>query len=75
MTISRRNLFKVGLAAGAALSLPSILRAQTQPSSDRTVRVVVGNLTVFDPVVTTSDYTWNHAFVDLRHVVRNRRER
>lgn len=62
MTISRRNLFKVGLAAGAALSLPSILRAQTQPSSDRTVRVVVGNLTVFDPVVTTSDYTWNHAF-------------
>lgn len=62
MEISRREIIKTGLAAGAALSIPSVLRAQTPPSFDRTVRVVVGDLSVFDPVVTTSDYTWDHAF-------------
>ncbi|MGX9147941.1 ABC transporter substrate-binding protein [Mesorhizobium sp. 128a] len=61
MTISRREIIKTGLAAGAALSVPSILRAQTSPTSDRTVRMVMGNLSVFDPVVTTSDYTQDHA--------------
>ncbi|KUM24107.1 peptide ABC transporter substrate-binding protein [Mesorhizobium loti] len=62
MTITRRNLFKTGLAAGAALSIPSVLRAQASPTPDRTVRMVLGNLTVFDPVVTTSDVTYTHAF-------------
>ncbi|AZN98034.1 MAG: ABC transporter substrate-binding protein [Mesorhizobium sp.] len=61
MTISRRNLFKVGVAAGAALSIPSVLRAQTSPAPDRTVRMVIG-LGVFDPVVSTSDTTFTHAF-------------
>ncbi|MBM2716239.1 ABC transporter substrate-binding protein [Mesorhizobium caraganae] len=60
MTISRRNLFKVGIAAGTALSFPSVLRAQTSP--DRTVRMVIENLSVFDPVVTTADVTFTHAF-------------
>lgn len=63
MTISRRNLFKMGVAAGMAVSGPSILRAQTAPTAARTVRmVVIGNISVFDPVVTTSGDTWDHAY-------------
>ncbi|MBX5199786.1 ABC transporter substrate-binding protein [Rhizobium laguerreae] len=62
MKISRRDLVKASLVVGTALTVPEILRAQTLPRLDRTVRVVVGNLTVFDPVVTTADVTWNHAF-------------
>ncbi|MER9470528.1 ABC transporter substrate-binding protein [Mesorhizobium sp. M0482] len=61
MTISRRNLFKAGLAAGAALSMPSVLRAQTAAADARAVRMALGNLRVFDPVVTASDDTVTHA--------------
>ncbi|TIV88829.1 MAG: ABC transporter substrate-binding protein, partial [Mesorhizobium sp.] len=39
MTLSRRDLFRAGIAAGAAISVPSILRAQTPPSPNRTVRM------------------------------------
>ncbi|MBY3490111.1 ABC transporter substrate-binding protein [Rhizobium laguerreae] len=62
MEISRRNLIKASMVVGSALSVPAVLRAQTLPSLERTVRVVVGNLTVLDPVVTTADSTWDHAF-------------
>ncbi|MES0101718.1 ABC transporter substrate-binding protein [Mesorhizobium sp. M0019] len=62
MTISRRELIKAGLAAGAALSVPSVLRAQTSPTPDRTVRMVIENLSALDPVVSTSDGTFTHAF-------------
>ncbi|RWO94843.1 MAG: ABC transporter substrate-binding protein [Mesorhizobium sp.] len=62
MTISRRNLFKVGMAAGAALSMSSVVRAQTALADARTVRMALGNLRVFDPVVTTADDTFSHAF-------------
>ncbi|RWQ68161.1 MAG: ABC transporter substrate-binding protein [Mesorhizobium sp.] len=62
MNISRRNLFQAGIAAGAALSIPSVLRAQTSPTPGRTVRMVIDNLSVFDPVVTTADATYTHAF-------------
>ncbi|WP_192249582.1 ABC transporter substrate-binding protein [Mesorhizobium silamurunense] len=62
MTISRRNLMKMGVAAGAALSIPSVLRAQTSPDAARTVRMVIQDLSVFDPVVTTSDPTHTHAY-------------
>ncbi|RWN24342.1 ABC transporter substrate-binding protein [Mesorhizobium sp.] len=61
MTISRRNLIKTGLAAGTALSIPSVLRAQTAPTADRTTRMVTDNLSVFDPVFTTADATIGHA--------------
>lgn len=61
MTISRRRLFKAGIAAGAALSIPTLLRAQTSPTLDRTVRMVIDNLTSFDPVVSTTDATAIHA--------------
>ncbi|UVC15402.1 ABC transporter substrate-binding protein [Mesorhizobium onobrychidis] len=61
MTISRRQIIKTGIAAGAVLSIPSVLRAQTSPTPNRTVRMVKGDLSVFDPVVTTASYTWDHA--------------
>ncbi|HEV2897958.1 MAG TPA: ABC transporter substrate-binding protein [Pseudaminobacter sp.] len=62
MTISRRNLIRLGMAAGTALSIPSVLRAQTLPADARTVRMVIGDLSVFDPVVTTAAETSTHAF-------------
>ncbi|MEI9412891.1 ABC transporter substrate-binding protein [Mesorhizobium salmacidum] len=60
MTISRRDLIKTGMAAGTALSFPSVLRAQTSPSADRTVRMAMHDLTVFDPIFTTTDPTQTH---------------
>lgn len=63
MTLTRRNLIKSGLAAGTAISLPSVLRAaQTAPAPGRTVRMVMGaDLQVFDPVYTTTNITTCHA--------------
>ncbi|MER8435002.1 MULTISPECIES: ABC transporter substrate-binding protein, partial [Mesorhizobium] len=60
MRISRRNLIKMGMAAGTALSMPSVLRAQTEPTAARTVRMMMGNLTVFDPIFNTDDRTSIH---------------
>ncbi|MER9921295.1 MULTISPECIES: ABC transporter substrate-binding protein, partial [unclassified Mesorhizobium] len=60
MTISRRKLIKMGMAAGASLSMPSVLRAQTEPTAARTVRMMMGDLTVFDPIFTTGDLTSIH---------------
>ncbi|ESX08400.1 peptide ABC transporter substrate-binding protein [Mesorhizobium sp. LSJC265A00] len=59
MTISRRDLIKFGVAAGTALSIPSVLRAQTTDA--RTVRMVKnGDLSVFDPTLTTANITADH---------------
>ncbi|MCV3244121.1 peptide/nickel transport system substrate-binding protein [Mesorhizobium robiniae] len=61
MAISRRDLIKVGLATGTALSIPSVLRAQMAPAEARTVRMVFGTgLTVFDPIYSTSYDAGNH---------------
>ncbi|CAH2394406.1 ABC transporter substrate-binding protein [Mesorhizobium ventifaucium] len=61
MAISRREIIKTGLAAGAAVSIPAVLRAQTLPADARTVRVVKpGFLTVFDPVATTTYNSADH---------------
>ncbi|BAV50269.1 dipeptide/oligopeptide ABC transporter substrate-binding protein [Mesorhizobium loti] len=60
MIITRREIIKAGLAAGTAMSIPSVLRAQTAPTAARTVRMVMGDLSVFDPVVTTASVTFNH---------------
>ncbi|MER8461145.1 ABC transporter substrate-binding protein [Mesorhizobium sp. M1300] len=60
MKISRREMIKAGLAAGTVLSIPSVLRAQTAPTAARTARMVLGDLSVFDPVVTTTYNTANH---------------
>ncbi|RUW99590.1 ABC transporter substrate-binding protein, partial [Mesorhizobium sp. M2A.F.Ca.ET.037.01.1.1] len=62
MIISRRDLIKVGIVGGAALSVPSVLRAQTEPTSARTVRMVkIGELRVFDPIFTAAAITGDHA--------------
>ncbi|MER8874770.1 ABC transporter substrate-binding protein [Mesorhizobium sp. M0814] len=62
MTISRREILKTGLAAGTALSIPSVLRAQTAPTDVRTVHMVRGGgLSSFDPVVTTDSAVLDHA--------------
>lgn len=58
MKTSRRELMKIGVAAGVTISMPSFLRAQT--TAARTVRMVMGDLQVFDPVFTTSDITQFH---------------
>ncbi|MDX8480127.1 ABC transporter substrate-binding protein [Mesorhizobium sp. VK24D] len=60
MTICRRDLIKAGLAAGAAISIPSVLRAQIAPTAARTVRMVMDDLATFDPTVTTATITGNH---------------
>ncbi|TIV74933.1 MAG: ABC transporter substrate-binding protein, partial [Mesorhizobium sp.] len=61
MTISRREIIKVGLAAGAAFSIPSALRAQTAPTPARTARMVInGDLSIFDPIFTTAGTTAYH---------------
>ncbi|MER9083077.1 ABC transporter substrate-binding protein [Mesorhizobium sp. M0895] len=60
MTISRREIIKAGLAAGTAVSIPSILRAQTTPADAQTVRMAMENLSVFDPMLTTATATVSH---------------
>ncbi|ESW76153.1 ABC transporter substrate-binding protein [Mesorhizobium sp. C280B] len=60
MTISRRDLVKLGIAAGTAISIPSVLRAQTAPADARTVRMVLGDLSTFDPIVSTAYTSGNH---------------
>ncbi|MER9294801.1 ABC transporter substrate-binding protein [Mesorhizobium sp. M0510] len=64
MTISRRNLIKAGLAVGMASSNTFCLRAQAAPTADRrsaTVRMVIDNLSNFDPCVSSADATLGHA--------------
>ncbi|MET4449683.1 peptide/nickel transport system substrate-binding protein [Bradyrhizobium sp. GM2.2] len=60
MTISRRSLFKAGMLTGAALSLPAVLRAQTAPSAARTVKMMNGRITNFDPYTNFTYHTVDH---------------
>ncbi|RWO17795.1 ABC transporter substrate-binding protein, partial [Mesorhizobium sp.] len=53
MTITRREIIKTGLAAGTALSMPTILRAQTSQADARTVRWVENAPPGLDPIVST----------------------
>lgn len=57
MTITRRTLMQSVLAAGAVLAAPSILRAQDKQA----IRMIMGDIQIFDPVFTTSQNTFNHA--------------
>jgi len=58
---SRRDFIKVGLAASTALSMPAIVRAQSVPGANRTVRMVLAYpLVSYDPVFTTSNTTQDH---------------
>ncbi|PCK77194.1 ABC transporter substrate-binding protein [Rhizobium sophoriradicis] len=61
MTISRRELFKLGMAAGTALSMPSILRAQSGSGGADAVHMVMsGDLAVFDPIYSSASITTIH---------------
>ncbi|MFA1676772.1 ABC transporter substrate-binding protein [Rhizobium mongolense] len=61
MKISRRDLIKVSMAAGAAVTVPSILRAQAAGADPKTIRMVkTGDLQVFDPIFTTANITADH---------------
>ncbi|MER9776902.1 ABC transporter substrate-binding protein [Mesorhizobium sp. M0220] len=61
MRISRRDLVKMGLAAGTALSMPSAARAQAAPTAARTVRMVKGgDLRVVDPIFSAALITADH---------------
>ncbi|MCK1306539.1 ABC transporter substrate-binding protein [Bradyrhizobium sp. 45] len=60
MTISRRSLFKAGILTGAALSIPSVLRAQTAPPAARTVKMLNGQITNFDPYSNSTYHTVDH---------------
>ncbi|MDL2403305.1 ABC transporter substrate-binding protein [Rhizobium mayense] len=61
MTMSRREVIKMGLAAGTALSIPSTLRAKTAPGAAQPVHMVIGGfLSIFDPMFTTTNPTAYH---------------
>ncbi|TIO24085.1 ABC transporter substrate-binding protein [Mesorhizobium sp.] len=60
MTMSRREIIKTGIAAGTALSIPSVLRAQAAPTAARTVRMVRGMPSGFDPIWTSDIGTAGH---------------
>ncbi|MER9445962.1 ABC transporter substrate-binding protein, partial [Mesorhizobium sp. M0340] len=59
MRISRRELIKTGLLAGAALSISSVLRAESDGAA--TVRMVkASDLRIFDPIYTATNVTADH---------------
>lgn len=61
MKISRRDLIRTGVAAGTAVSVPSILLARSGPIAAQTAHLVMqGDLRVFDPIFTTATITLNH---------------
>ncbi|MER8451835.1 ABC transporter substrate-binding protein [Mesorhizobium sp. M1428] len=61
MIISRRNLIKAGVAAGAALSIPSVVRAQTVSNGARTVNLgAFTDLPGFDPISSTANQVADH---------------
>jgi peptide/nickel transport system substrate-binding protein len=64
MTTSRRRFLK-GTAATAALAgAPAVVKAQTAPAANRTIKAVMhGDLRVFDPIWTTANMTGNHALM------------
>lgn len=63
MTISRRDLIKTSLAAGAAVSMPSVIGAHAVPTAARTVRMIKsGDLRIFDPIFTTATITGDHGY-------------
>ena len=62
MSVSRRDLMRASLAAGATVALPGAAQAQTSGPEVRTLRVVMaGDLRVFDPIWTTANITSYHA--------------
>src|SRR5207244_6601217 len=64
MTTSRRTFVKGSVATAAAISAPSLLKAQSAPTKAQTVRAVLhGDLKIFDPIWTTANMTGNHGLL------------
>lgn len=57
---TRREITRGGLAIAGSLAAPSIVRGQQFTGK---VIKTVGNVTVFDPVLSTANSTWQHAFM------------
>ena len=59
--ITRRTALQTGLAAGAVLAAPSVVRAQARPSPAKTVRAVFhGDIPTYDPIWTTANMAAYH---------------
>ena len=59
--ITRRTALQTGIAAGAVLAAPSVVRAQAKPSAAKTVRAVFhGDIPTYDPIWTTANMTAYH---------------
>jgi peptide/nickel transport system substrate-binding protein len=64
MTTSRRMFVKGSVATATALSSPGLLRAQSTPTTARTVRAVLhADLKIFDPIWTTANITGDHSLL------------
>ncbi|WP_315975194.1 ABC transporter substrate-binding protein [Phyllobacterium zundukense] len=62
MIISRRDIIKMGMAAGAALSFPPIPRVHAASTAAGTVRMAMhSHLLAYDPYYSYSTITWDHA--------------
>jgi peptide/nickel transport system substrate-binding protein len=62
MIISRRDIIKMGMAAGAALSFPPTPRVHAASTAAGTVRMAMhSHLLAYDPYYSYSTITWDHA--------------
>lgn len=58
---TRRTVVKQGMAAASLVAAPSLLRAQTRPATNRTIRAVFhGDVPTFDPIWTTANMAAYH---------------
>ncbi len=61
MTTTRRTFLHTGVAVAAVATAPAVLRAQTGPARQKTIRAVMhGDLRAFDPIWTTANITAYH---------------
>lgn len=59
--ITRRTAIRTGAAAASLVGAPGIIRAQTKPAANRTLRVVFhGDVPTFDPIWTTANMAAYH---------------
>ena len=59
--ITRRTAIRTGAAAASLLGAPGIVRAQTKPAANRTIRAVFhGDVPTFDPIWTTANMAAYH---------------
>lgn len=58
---TRRAVVKRGMAAASMVAAPGLLRAQTRPAGNRTIRAVFhGDVPTFDPIWTTANMSAYH---------------